>query len=391
MEHGKTGTADSRLRPDYKRSIVNLAASLAQALGGEDRGYAPLDQLPRSDLAGRPVILLIIDGLGDNFLQSYPESFLGRHRRTRITSVFPPTTATAVTSFFTGVAPRQHAITGWHTYFRELGAVITILPFMPRFGGSPVSGAGIFPDSLIALPSLLDTLDIRSHVILPHFLMDSDYSRMLSGSALRHGYQNLPEMFHCLQDLAERQRGSLLIAYWPELDSLAHSRGIWSPESAAHFLDLDRHCRDFLAPLVEKGAAVIVSSDHGLIDTSEESVIHLEEHPELASLLTLPLCGEPRCAYCYVRSGEELAFEQYIMERLKHVCTLRKSSQLIEDGYFGTGSTSPKLVERTGEYTLLMKENFIIRDRLLNEKGHRHRGVHGGLTADELYVPLIVL
>ncbi|MDW7773596.1 MAG: alkaline phosphatase family protein [Desulfobulbaceae bacterium] len=377
--------------PDYDRSIVNLAASLAPALGGEPQGYAPLAELREISFSGRPIVLLVIDGLGDIFLQNHPDSFLYRQRRGRLSSVFPPTTATAVTSLFTGVAPQQHAITGWHTYFRELGTVATVLPFMPRYGGAGFSEAGISSSHFIDHGSLLDTLDVPSHVVLPHHLMNSDYSRTLSGRALRHGYDGLVEMMLCIETLAEEESRSLIIAYWPYLDSLAHSRGIGSMEAAAHFAELDTACRDSLAALAGRGASVIISSDHGLIDTSGEHTIYLDEHPELAALLTLPLCGEPRCAFCYVRSDSSGEFEKYLAERLDHACELRKSRDLIGEGYFGRGKASARLAERVGEYTIVMRENYIIRDLLLNEKKFQHKGVHGGMTQEEMYVPLIVL
>ncbi len=43
-------------------------------------------------------------------------------------SIFPATTATAVTTFLTGTAPQQHGITGWFMYLREPAA----LPYRPR-------------------------------------------------------------------------------------------------------------------------------------------------------------------------------------------------------------------------------------------------------------------
>ncbi len=379
------------LQPDYNNSIVNLVSSLAIALGGEARGYEPLAALRGMALSEQPHLLLIVDGLGDIFLQSSPDSFLCRHRKGRLTSVFPPTTATAVTSFFTGVAPQQHAITGWHTYFRELGTVGTVLPFVPRYRGPCFSAAGIMPEQLIGQESLLRSLPSPCHVVLPNYLLDSDYSRTLSGRAVRHGYGTLAELFSRIEQLATSPQTGLVIAYWPELDSLAHVHGLESPEVAGHFLELDKACQDSLPRVAERGATVIVTADHGLLDTSNGQMIHLDEHPRLAAMLTLPLCGEPRCAYCYVRSDRREEFERYVADHLGHACELRSSRELIGQGYFGRGRVSPRLAERIGEYTLLMKENYTIRDRLLSEKNFQQRGVHGGLSPEELYVPLIIL
>lgn len=379
------------MAPDYNNCIVNLVAAFLPIIGKKPRGYQPLDIIKDDVQDGRTHILLIIDGLGDTFLQKFPESFLYHHRRTKITSVFPPTTATALTSFFTGVAPQQHGITGWFTYFRELGTVATVLPFTSRYGGSCFSAADIFPDQMIQAHSLLDEPRVDAHVILPEFLMDSDYSRTLSGQALRHGYKDAFGMFHCIRTLAEQEKRCLVVAYWPDLDGLAHSKGVSSPEVENHFLELDNLCRENLAPLAKQGANVIISSDHGLIDTSPEKTVHLDDHTGLRDMLVLPLCGEPRCAYCYVRSGKDKAFKQYIAENLDFACELRRSSTMITEGYFGLGSVSSRLKERVGDYILVMKDDYIIKDRLLNEGMFHHKGVHGGLSGDEMLVPLIVL
>jgi hypothetical protein len=379
------------LKPDYRNSIVNLAASLFKARGCEPTGYAPLADLEALALAERPVVLLIVDGMGDNFLQRFPGSFLCSHRRGRLSSVFPPTTATAVTSFFTGVGPQQHGISGWYTYFRELGTVAAVLPFMPRYGGAGFAEAGISPAQLISSKSPLRDFTSPCHVALPRQLLDSAYSQALSGRADRYGYDDLPELFMLLEKLAARESNGLVIGYWPHLDSLAHIHGISSPEVEGLFRELDRCCRESLPRLAAGGAAVIVCADHGLIDSSEERTINLEEHPRLAATLTLPLCGEPRCAYCYVRSDRREDFERYVAEELAFACELKKSSGLVEAGYFGLGPPAPELTERIGEYALLMRRDYIIKDRLLSEKNVQLVGVHGGLSADELYVPLIII
>ena len=38
-----------------------------------------------------------------------------------------------------------------------------------------------------------------------------------------------------------------------------------------------------------------------------------------------------------------------------------------------------------------MKGNYVLRDRLTAEQPPTHVGVHGGVSAAEMYVPLIVL
>ena len=77
-------------------------------------------------------------------------------------------------------------------------------------------------------------------------------------------------MFERIGQLADPQHPNLIIAYWPGLDSLAHERGIESAETASHFMELDKGCEMSLTPLTKQGVEVIITADHGLIDTREE-------------------------------------------------------------------------------------------------------------------------
>jgi hypothetical protein len=49
------------------------------------------------------------------------------------------------------------------------------------------------------------------------------------------------------------------------------------------------------------------------------------------------------------------------------------------------------LRERVGDYTLVMKANWTIKDWLPGEKHHTVIGVHGGVTEAEMMVPLVVV
>lgn len=381
-------------RPDYQGgSLVNLMASLSLGLGGTPQGYAPLALLdPAQVRRHRHVVLLVIDGLGYSYLQSAGAGgALGAHLRGRITSVFPSTTATAITTFYTGLAPQQHALTGWHTWFRELGCVLRVLPARARYGGVALGAAGIDVRALFDHPPLFDRLQAESHVIAPQFIAGSDFNLAHRGRAQVGGYGTLGQMFEQIARVVrDGPRRRYVYAYWPELDRIAHEQGIGSAAAHEHLAELDAGFADLLSRLAGSGSLVLVTADHGLVDTVPERVVRLEDHPELEGMLILPLCGEPRVAYCYVRPDRCRDFECYVSEELGSYCSWWPSRELVARHYFGLGSPHPRLGERVGDYTLIMRENYVIRDRLFGEHGSAQVGVHGGLSEQELYVPLVV-
>ena len=135
---------------------------------------------------------------------------------------------------------------------------------------------------------------------------------------------------------------------------------------------------------------MIVTADHGLIDTDPGQLIELARHPQLAEALLLPLCGEQRAAYCYIHPDKREQFEHYVQSVLGDFATLWDSPELIDQGWFGLGEPHPRLKERVGHYALLMKGNYAIKDWILGERRHVQIGVHGGTSEQEMTVPLIV-
>jgi hypothetical protein len=378
------------IMPDYcGGSIVNLMSSIAQAFEAADQPYPPLRVLPPESLTNRNLVLLVIDGLGhDNLIAHCHEGVLVRHLKDRITSVFPATTATAVTTFLTGTAPQQHGVTGWFTYFREIAAVLAVLPYQPRHG-SPVPK--VPARMLLDHRPVFDRLKARSHVVAPKRIVYSEFNAAHNGKAQPHGFASLAQMFETIEHIVRAQgERNYVYAYWPELDRLAHEYGIASREALAHLAELDGAFGSLLAKISGTSTTVIVTADHGFIDARADQAIELEAHPQLARMLSLPLCGERRAAYCYVHANERERFVEYVAAYLGEYADLKVSKHLIEAGYFGLGPPHPRLQERIGDYTLIMKKRSVIKDWLPGEPRYVQIGVHGGTCAQEMYVPLIV-
>jgi hypothetical protein len=120
-------------------------------------------------------------------------------------------------------------------------------------------------------------------------------------------------------------------------------------------------------------------------------VISLDDHPQLGELLLRPLCGERRVAYCYVAPDKRPVFEAYVRRHLARAAHLYASDRLIAAGWFGPPPYHPRLSSRVGDYTLVMKDNWTIKDWLPGEKRFAMLGVHGGISASEMRVPLVGL
>lgn len=380
--------------PNYRtNNLVNLMASVIQGLGGDPTGYAPLDVLSPAEIgAYRQVVLIVVDGLGWEFLDGMREpGCLRALVRTRLGSVFPSTTASAVTSFLTGVAPQQHGLTGWHMYLKELGAVLAVLPGVPRYGGCPLGQAGVDVARFFGHRPVFDRIPVRSWVAAPQRIAHSDFNRAHQGKAELLPYGDQHAFFFSLGKLLRAGRNRKFVyAYWADFDRIAHEAGISGAEARAHFQAFEEGFMGFLESIVGTGTLVILTADHGFIDTDESHAVNLEDHPQLADCLVLPLCGERRVAYCYVKPGAAAFFESYVRSELGFAAELWESRELIARGWFGEGPAHPRLGDRIGDYALVMKENYCLKDWLPGERRYEQIGVHGGVSDSEMWVPLIV-
>jgi len=383
------------IKPDYYGgSIVNLMSSIMKGLGEASNHHPPLNDFPEDAPAtAQNVVLLVIDGLGFQYLTEVGQrSSLNSHLRGKITSVFPSTTATAITTFMTGLAPQQHGLTGWFTYFHELGSIITVLPFRPRFGGASLSELNIDVQSLYGHTPIFDLIDRDCYVVTPDSIAYSDYSLAHRGKALIKPYETLSECFKFTHDIIySNQQKKYIYTYWPMFDGMAHEKGVGSQEVAQHFEDIDHAFARFIKDIKGSNTLVIVTADHGIIDSGPDYCIELEDHPALQDILTMPLTGERRMAYCYVESNRHAEFKDYVQTNFSDELQIMDSRQLIEQQFFGLGSPHPQLHHRVGDFTLSMKRNMTIMDTVPGERRFYHIGTHGGLSEQEMYVPLILV
>lgn len=381
--------------PDYDGgSIVNLMASVAAVLGSSDTVSLPLRdaQLPALLARRGRIVLFVVDGMGYRRLTAVAaRGAMRAHLRGSLTSVFPSTTASAITTFLTGLAPAQHALTGWYMWFAQQATVGAILPFRARVSDRPLTALGIDPAAVFDHRSFFERLPVRSYALAPERIVGSVFNRVHCTGAQPRSYSSLEQLFdltlNCLRAASER---CYIYAYYADYDSVAHDYGVDSRQAVRLLHRFDDAFAAFLVAAAGLDATVLVTADHGFIDSPAQRVIDLEQHRVLQGMLSAPLCGERRAAYCYVRPECAETFERYIADELGDRAWLHPSRTLIEHGWFGPGVPHGQLAHRVGDYTLVMKANWTIKEWLPGEQRHRQIGVHGGTSEDEMIVPLVV-
>ncbi|WP_287876932.1 alkaline phosphatase family protein [Aquitalea sp.] len=385
--------------PDYQGgSLLNLMASLSRELGGPHTGHAGLHQPWLSGITRHQhVVLILIDGLGEQQLRTLgPDSMLYRHQLTTLSSVFPATTAAAITTLLTGHTPASHGLIGWHLYCqaREAGqeSIVAPLPMSVRHPAVSTRTPEQLARQLLVCPPLLPQLGRKAEILQPHYIADSPYSLHHAGNIKRTAYRDVEDAFAQLAtSLQQDQAPGFHYLYLPQLDSLMHRQGCHSRPVQALFTQLDAAFTQLADIADQTDSAILLTADHGFIDTPRARQISLDEDfPALYTMLNQPLSGERRAVFCHVKPGLRDAFISLARQQLGHACWVVDSRQLLEAGAFGPGNIHPQLASRCGDVTLLAQDDWSIRDTLPQEKPLHLPGQHGGVSAAEMYVPLIL-
>jgi hypothetical protein len=377
--------------PDYAGgSLVNLMASIAQACGGAPL-HAPLRSLGAREIGdAQNVVLLIIDGLGERYLaRRAPESELGRRRRAPMTSVFPSTTASAITTSYTGRTPLEHGLTGWFSYFGEAGCVGAPLPFTSRGDNLPLDRRGFTPQRAFAAAPLFPALAVQSFVVTSADIVDSTYNLHHCEGATRLAYAGKDAAAlaaHVETAVKSSAARKFVYAYWPFYDRVSHRYGSESAEAFAHFQLIDRAFGELIARLAGTDSLLIATADHGFVDVAPGESHELPA--ALAAELRFPLCGERRIAYCHVRNERE--FIARAKDWLGDRADVRPSGELAEEGWFGDGEAHPRFAERIGDVALVMRAHHTVKDWIAGEPRHLHIGNHGGTREADLTIPLVL-
>ncbi|TAH48150.1 MAG: phosphodiesterase [Betaproteobacteria bacterium] len=338
----------------------------------------------------RVVVLLVIDGLGDRFLARHGGgSSLSAHRRRPMTSVFPSTTASAVTLLHTGLSPAEHGLTGWFIHDRRFGGVIAPLPLVQR-GNGPIEAFRL-TTRLFPYASMFRGAKRPVTVLSPADIAFSRFSMHHSRGARVRPYQGLDQLAAAIVEEAGALagQGGLVHAYYPVFDAISHVHGADSAQAMSVFARLDRAFERLLDALRGSGAVLVATADHGFIDAPQDKTVSIVPGSEVAQMLAAPLFGERRAAFCALRPGAEGEFLGWAATALRGKAVAVTAEAMLASGLLGPGKPHARLRERVGRCALLMEPGWTVIDTVEGEKPHAMIGVHGGLSADEMWVPLI--
>lgn len=390
-DHSKTML--SRLLPappSQTRGLPNLMAALAATFGAKANCVSPLPDLPAELATARTVILLVIDGMGEAQLARHlGDTLLGKCPRMVLDSVFPTTTATAVGTFLTGMAPVSHSLTGWHLWSEEIGETVAILPMRRRSSLAPVPEAEQWAERILNVLPFADRLPVAVTHVMPAWIAHSPFNQRMAGHVRHQPYGATPDLFTAVERaMASQDDRHFIYAYWPDFDTAAHDHGPDHATAVARLRGMVHEIESFVARQAGSDAVLLVTADHGFITAPVERQIDLADHPDLVECLARPLSGERRVAYAHIKPGRGEYFAEMMADRFGHALWVMPSASLIDGGWFGNGRRHDHFLSRIGDYTLILKDDWTILDTRPGDRQHPMLGMHGGVSEAEMRVPL---
>jgi len=187
--------------------------------------------------------------------------------------------------------------------------------------------------------------------------------------------------------------------YFDRIDGLCHEYGPDAPQTEAEietFLLIMEHyfTRLFAG---KKRVLFMLTADHGSSEVDPKTTIFLNTDKRFAGVerffktnregeLLVP-AGSARDMFLYIKDDRLDEAQEFLQSRLAGKAEVVRVSDLIADGYFGP-TISPTFRARVGNLVILSHRYESVWWYVKDKFEQRYYGHHGGLTPQEMEIPL---
>ncbi len=377
--------------PNYNNSVANLGAAILKRFKAlRKNNVKPL----KLGLDFEKIVLILVDGLSIDVYESVLKAFskkrssIARQDFKTITSVFPSSTQTAIPSLLSGLTPLQHGMIGYKLFIKKAGALINVLPFT-------ISKAGKSTDfritgwkfrQLFNFKTVFELANAETFAILPKTFKATPINDSLyKGVSKALFYNDFKALFLNIEKVLSIKREAFIYAYIDTIDVLNHAKGMLHKTTLATVKKLFFHIDKFLKKL-PSNARVLITSDHGFI--AKASVVNIyEKAPRIKELQAIPVQGEFSVRYITLKTNAEQEFLKLYNAKLSKFATLFSRQEFLNTKILGFGKPFHGLKHFIGDYVLIPKLGHVLAAGTVEK---RFKSFHGGLSKQEMTVPLII-
>lgn len=329
-------------------------------------------------------LVVLVDGLGAEQIQQraghapYLASLL--NKSTISHCAFPATTSANIGSFATGLTPGQHGLVGHLVWDKTHNERMNLLV-----------GWNERTDPLIWQPHQTIAEQATSKGVLAHVIAAAEYQNTPYTTATMRGAkfnsaESWDARFKLGLEILRAKEKSLTYLYIPELDKYGHKNGWTSTGYATMLEDLDAHFRSFVSRL-PKNVGVILTADHGMIETTKERQLVLDQPLDDSGHLEF-YGGDTRVGFVYLDSPTSIPAVVEKLEPWSYAFDMVETSAAIAAGWFGEIGEEARA--RLPELMLLAKSNYTLyHSRFFKPRSFEMISHHGSLSPAETRIPLV--
>ena len=373
---------------NYDTCSANLACSILNYYGikAPHKTLPLADKLLQSDEYDN-VILLLLDGLGISVMKNNlsAEGFLFSHLKGNYNSVFLPTTVAATTSIMSGLYPSETGWLAWDMWFPEIQKNVTT--FLNTVTGTETPAADYYVamkhrpyQNVVKIVGekgrdFVNGQKIETHLVAP---FAEPKTKKLS--------EQMDYVFNILKGSDNKK-----YIYWynPDPDGTMHNTGVNSAKTKAVIKEYEKQIEAFTKKLqlIPENTLLLITADHSQIDTKHLVVL---DYPEIMNCLKQGPSLEPRALNFFVKPECMDTFPQIFNRYFEKDFMLCTKQEVLDGGLFGpTENEHPAFRETLGDYIALATGDISL--HLDHGESSKLIGFHGGLTKEEMEVPLIAI
>ena len=409
------------VRPLYDSyCFANLPATIEFLLTGKGQSALPHDVFGDLPTHYDKVIFFFVDAFGWRFFERYADKYdflqtvMKQGVASKITSQFPSTTAAHVTNIHTGLPVGQSGVYEWNYYEPLVDALISPLLFSyvdyaegERLKRDTLKKTGIPAETFFPQQTVYEKLraqGIASHVLQFQSYMPSTYSDIVLRGARQHPYASIQQALFYLAQLVtvENVPPSYYFLYFDRIDALCHQHGPFAKEFEREVDDFFKAMHELFYKNIEgktQRTLLIVTADHGQVEVNPKTTYYLDKAlPDIKPYLKtnrqgqlLAPAGSARDMFLYVHDEHIQEAVALLRQNLEGRAEVYPTQELLAQHFFSAGEPSPTFLARLGNVVILPYQNETVWWSQEGKYDMRFLGHHGGLTREEMEIPLLLL
>ncbi len=372
--------------PDYDNCCVNIICSIQKFFGitPQHTTLPIVDAELSKDY--KNIVVLLLDGLGQKILQDTlpPTAFLRKNFVQELSAVYPSSTVPATVSIKTGLTPAEHAWWGHFLYFKNLGQTINVYTNNDAFSRKQVTK----PDAAhydIPYLNFLDQIaeknpEVHAYTVCPAKARDN----FGVSQVICNDYSEICEYVHSLCELDGKR---VIYAYYDQPDIEMHHYGYNHAQANKLINDLN-YQTEYLCQNTPD-TLFLITADHG--QTLLKEVRDITLYPDFCDTLYMMPTGCSRAMSFVVKSDRHKEFEKLFKKYFSDKFILFSKNDIKKNNLLGTGKWHTELDNLLGDYLICATSDCSLQySTIYGSPAKEPIGIHGGLTSEEMRVPLIM-